>query len=108
MSSWPRRNVRRQNTHNLGLVAFVDLISALTLDGRFDVIVYVIQGTDLQRLHEEIIVNVEPSPRVKFFLSVQDATSMFEILSQATYCVNYKLHASVMCFTHTFARSELH
>jgi len=78
-------------------MAFVDLISALTLDGRFDVIVYVIQGTDLQRLHEEIIVNVEPSPRVKFFLSVQDATSMFEILSQATYCVNYKLHASISC-----------
>lgn len=56
-----------------------------------------IQGSDLERLYNDIVLKMEPSPRVQFSLSVHDATSMFEILSVATFCVNYKLHASISC-----------
>ena len=76
--------------------AYVNFINHLSETNLYHVVVYVIQGSDLQHL-EYIIKNVKQSTTVTFLGQVLDATAMFELLSLARYCVNYKLHASISC-----------
>ena len=60
-------------------------------------IIITIQGSDLPHL-DGLRQLVTPNSRIRFVMAIFDATSMFEILSMADYCINYKLHASISCF----------
>ena len=77
--------------------AYATMLSMLAATGKYDIVVYAIQGSDLPHL-DGLRQLVTPNSRIRFVMAIFDATSMFEILSMADYCINYKLHASISCF----------